>query len=578
MQKHLLGRMAVKHLTIYSMITIVSVPGDISLSRNDILFKVRATDGSGNPYGPVPAMSVWEMNGSGIMATETIIINYTNSDGVLTSLTFEAVDNPATDLQVKAYPSTGPFPLITDHYNDVLTKIAAHPDLAPYLTVYGMFGITFEIIAQAKSTDSAISISWDVTGVGNAVGATDHPASDSTAPAGYEVVMEVLFESEYNSGNFTPVTTLEASPGEGGYVYFNIKDVIDDELTSSFTTPPIPSFGSTDPYVANTLRRFYVRIRENWDGISTPDNDWNTLSTKLVLCGGIAQNLFADYGFFSSLSETNSILSWYPQGKTISPDQPEYLPWYNYTGVQKLAFIRVTKINTATGAETTENVYENTGGLPVEENEVGVFPVGFEQMGLSGDIHKYKVQVIATGPSGEEELSQARTYMVDHAYYQQKRYLMYLNGFCFPETIRCPGEHTTELEVNRLEASHVLSPDYSVLAEEVTQHKQAFVNYFTYRTGYLREVDMHALQELLIYGKLYEIYDTGYIPLRLKVKKFLINNTRQHLRSYALLASPRMQQRNYSNINLPLEAEQTGWATSWGDFWKTVYGTNWEIA
>ncbi len=553
-------------------LVIQQIPGAISLSRNDIIVEIIAQDASGDPYGPAGAKSVWEMNGGPVTNGETITLSYTNEDSILTEITFTAVASPSTDTEVQQYVSG----LITDHYNEVLNKIAAHPSFSPFMTFTGEYGLTFDLVAQADSTNSNIVVSWDVTGVANASGSTDTAATGSTAPSGYEIVVEVFFEDTYESGTYELRATLESSHGEDGKVYFNLMNVLNDELRKSLPELMIPAFSDTDPIIHDTLRRFYIRYRENWDGITAPDNAWIVDTAKLLLCGGVAKNIFADYNFFDSLDENNSLLSWYPSGKTINPDQKEWIAWYNYTGGTANVHLRVTTIDTATGAENTLDFFDLTP-LAVDANQVGLFPVGKEQLGIIGDIQIYSVEVYESGVQSPGPRSQQRTFNVDYNYYAQNRYLMYLNGFCCPETLRCIGEHTTNLEITRMQSEHVLAPDYSAAFDEVIQHGQDFTNYFTYRTGYLREVDMHALQELLIYNQFYEIYESGYISLKLKDRKFFISETRDNLRSFALVTSPRIQQGNYSNINIPVDESQDGWATTWSDYWQTIYGQIWEI-
>jgi hypothetical protein len=155
---------------------------------------------------------------------------------------------------------------------------------------------------------------------------------------------------------------------------------------------------------------------------------------------------------------------------------------------------------------------------------------------------------------------------------------MYLNSFCCPETLRCIGDFKTQLQVPRSESERILTPDNSSTTAERFQYDQAFDNYFTYNSGFLSAFEVDALQELLIYNQLYEVYTDGYIQLKLTENKFDITESRQFLHATSFQAIPATRQGQYSNIVIPMTDDQEGWATQYGDYWRTTFGKVWAIS
>jgi hypothetical protein len=194
---------------------------------------------------------------------------------------------------------------------------------------------------------------------------------------------------------------------------------------------------------------------------------------------------------------------------------------------------------------------------------------------------KYTVRVVtnASTPEAPSYLSQPRSYYVDRRYFEDVRYLQYLNGFYLPETLRCTGVFGTTLDVERENSLRILTPDYTSTTSERYQHAEDWTNYFRYHTGYMRRFDLDALQELLIYGRAYEVYAEGYIPLLLRGKGFPVHETGQNLYSAEIEAEPALRQINYSNLNIPLDSDalEDGWLLVAGDYWRTVFGQVWKL-
>ena len=196
-------------------------------------------------------------------------------------------------------------------------------------------------------------------------------------------------------------------------------------------------------------------------------------------------------------------------------------------------------------------------------------------------IQKYTVQVrfrdfdIDPLPEGVN-YSPIRTYYVDYNYYKEQRYLMYLNSFSAPQVLRCIGDLVEDVGISRQESRHILPPAYNPAFAEIRQYDADWSEVFTYHTGWVTRLEARALQEMLIYNYLYEVSPYGYIPLYLVSESFPITATRDTLHSITLKTKPALLSKFYSNILIPLTAEQEGWLTDLEEYWQTSMALPWQ--
>jgi len=394
------------------------------------------------------------------------------------------------------------------------------------------------------------------------------PYALGDTPAGYYVEVDIQKESPLNSSLYESITQLQLLPDSQSNVKLYIQSILDDELERSFNDPPIPSYNSTQYYLAGTLIRYRIRYREV-TASSTPG--WSTGDPYIVLFGGISQNLYSDYSFFDAMGNNNSILSWYPDKKLISADQPEYLFWFNHTGGVADIYVSYTGYTEDGTAITPGSAYT----VSVPSNQVFIAPVGPTQLSLGATVREYTVQVKLQ--SDDSAASQVRTYRIDPLSHRHKRYLQYVNTFGCPETLRCLGLQELQLSVDR-QTSERTTFDSNSIQSNIQQQGYTFDQFFTYRTGPLTRYEVDALQELLIYNNLYEVYTEGYIPLTIVDDSYSIYQEGNFLYSLQFQARPTTKSDVYSNINIAMATAQEAWRTAADDFWRNAFGITWKIA
>jgi len=558
-------------------LTIETQPAAIALSRNPMRFQIVALDDSSERYGTTGARAWMQFDvETGMPDTNTVTLEWTEPSGLASAITFTAVQLPDIITEIPA-----------DHeeyatFDEYLLAIAAvfnaHPAVVPFFIAF-VDEATNRVYIESRSD----STDWTVEFTGSpgaSITLGDSAATSNTPPEGYAVVLDVFVERDYASGEYVHAASLTAAPNQDSEAWFDISGILHEEGLIGLPDPPLPVWGTDAPYLAPTLRNYYVRIVE----LNGAETTSELTDIKQYMLGGIAQNLFADYDFFTAMGEANSLLTWRPDARDVAVNSPEYLAWFNYTG--DVAEVKLEFSFRTPSATETEYIYTNHG-TDVPENGILIFPVGLQTMldklAIENDaILFYQVRVLTndSDPEGTvTPLSQAQGYYVDRRYYEDVRFLQYLNGFWLPETVRCTGHFAQSLQVQREDSERILSPDYTSTTAEQFQYTEDWQQYFTYHTGYMRRFDLDALQELLIFGRAFEVYETGYIPLKLRGSSWKIHETGENLYTAQIETMPALRSLNYSNINIQIITEQEdGWELVAADYWRTVAGQVWQIA
>lgn len=553
-------------------LTIVDEPLEISLARNPATLWLRAAQTAGGTlYSAVGVSASMSVLLADRFATgETFTVEFTEPSGTIRTLVFTAT---ADYDEVDEIPDNSFAGTNAEYWLAMAAQVNKHPHLAPFFTCEPVTVMGSQTIkVTARSTESGWSLD-----VSNDAGFTVTPAAavaDST-PDNYRVLVEVMFEKTYMAGDYERVAQLEGYPeNDTGYLRFDLSSILAANCHATRAEPLVPVFGTSDVAVADNLRRYYVRYAEDY-GEPAETQDWEYLAVKYAMDGGVSQAVHAEsgyLGYLSALDASNSFLTWMPDGKELGLEQPEFLPWYNYSGGSKEAVLQVVRYNVDTGAAaTTLYVYEGNG-VTVRPMETLLIPVGPDALGVTFDDEHYKYAVRVVDASSDYEggdpeyLSEARTYYLDREYSEALRYLQYLNSFGVPDTWRCTGEWSKRLIVQRQTAVRPLQSGYSETASDNFQWGRTFDPVFIYRTGYLRKGEAEVLQELLISGELYDVATDGYIPLRLTENRFDVTSTYEDRHAYQLAAQPRLSMKNFSK-----RAQSVGAA----DTWQEVDSTSW---
>lgn len=559
------------------MLLPIDIPRKVSFSRNEIIFAVQATDDNGLPHAAQSA-SCLAYNGSRFSDGDSIIISWGEPNGVTDSQIFTASDGPSDDAEFPADNFVG----TDDEYWDaVALVIQSHADIA------WRFNVSREIYASVSGVQEGIRITcressdeWTVTASGFS-GVQNFNYKEATFPANYNVIVELIFQRSIDEG-FEKVARLKGYPDTLGNCVFDLSSILNAELKDTMSEPPIPELGNNHPYLIQNARRYQIRYTER-HGSPAADQDWRYITTRNVIIGGESIERNRNCDFFDELNNNNSLLTWYPDGKQISHNTPEYLPWFNHTGGNAAVYLRVQTFNAVSEIPNTFTYFNNDSSPFAKPYDTVMVPVGFNQLDLAGinqDIAKYTCQLFYT--HNDTAASQIRTFYVDTMHRECLRHIFYLNSFNIPQTLRLTGQRKKSLKINRQKSRRIIRAQDSLLIGENFQYDFDYDMEYTYRSGYLSRNEVEALQELLIFNRVYEIYADGYRRLDLTEKKYNITECLQLLHSVSFKAVPSIQLRGYSNYVIPCaDTNKCGpenWQEPSGECWETSDDLKWTEA
>jgi hypothetical protein len=186
---------------------------------------------------------------------------------------------------------------------------------------------------------------------------------------GYELKASLFLETDYNSGNFDFVTSIDCVLDENSIANVDVSKYIDAEIEASWREYPVP-FEQTLGYIAPNLRRYYVQFSETFtnetEAIET------TSETLFAHWGGASSDDSYTRDLIAAQNTSGNWLTWWPSGKRILKDQSDWLAWMN--GAEEVTFNVVCTITTNLG--TIEKIVHTE--ITLEPFETFVFNSGFD--------------------------------------------------------------------------------------------------------------------------------------------------------------------------------------------------------
>lgn len=501
---------------------------------------------------------------------ETLTITYTEPDGTTEAVIFTAAANPTAENQIPDDSFSGSF---TAYWNAIRDKVGAHHRISPFFTVTRSSSLAGTILRiKCKSADP----DWEIVTTNTAgITVTDFAPTVDTTPINYKVLFEVFVERTYKGGDYVQAAQLENIPDSDGYMSFDISSILEAECKAGMAEPVVPEWGTADSFLADNLRRYYVRYTEEY-GTPVVAQEWQYDEVRTCMNGGVSQSIYATGDWLADLNVDNALLTWMPNGRKVGRAQPEYISFYNWDSVEREVFVRMRWYDIADNAVSTPSGHLTA--LLLQPNEVATLPVGPEVLGLNAnfDAYRYDVQVVYNDGEAYQPLSQWRTYLLDDDNYHSERYIQYLNGFGVVETWRCTGVWGKKINIQRAIAERPLLPDFNEFATDRFQYQKNWDHELTYRTGYVTRGEADVLQEMLIGGEVYDVAEEGHIPLTLETNSFAVTDTDQDLHAYQFAARPRMDTRNYSKKNIT-DLMAGAWQEPGGEAWFDAFTVPWSL-
>jgi len=531
------------------MIELIKQPYSLAFAKNPLVFDFKITDANGFPYGFQTARTLLVTNQVNTLNVgDQLVYRYTDALGVITEVTFTAT---ADGVGVEALPSSlNNFVNFASYFDNIRSKIANHPAIAPHTRAYILSDAFLYVEALEESLNVSVELDASlITAPGYNANLFSAVADDS--PLGLKAVCEVIFRSDLETG-YRLAATIEGKPDAKGKVRFDISTIIANECNEALAQFPFPAFGFDGASVAPNKFSYYLRYRLDYQDIETPS--WAITDVKEVINGGVSQERYevnlpdgVDY-FEHNFSVDNALFSYLGRSKTVRVDQPEYFQYFNVGAAFATMTIQVAKY-LSDGSITLSFIDFD---LQVDERETVLIPAGYTQLNINdANVLKYEVRVVAAGTDENtpvadiEYLSSKKTYYVDYKYRKEVHYLQYLNNFGVVETVAFTGELSNDLQIQRKVAEQMEELQNGV-SIHTRQYNAVAQNTYTYRSGYMSQREVVALQELLISNHLFEVTTGGYDGLIISTNRFKVYETNEFLKSVEFKATPTGIMKNYS--------------------------------
>jgi hypothetical protein len=396
--------------------------------------------------------------------------------------------------------------------------------------------------------------------------------------------IRVLFK-RLDQADFSNIIEFPYTPVKGT-AKIDIQDILDGLLEHEL---PYLVDGISPYLSSKATGKFYIHYRE----ITTaePDPDWTETEEEnelLVVKGGISFEQWRGDNYWTNYFDiTKPFLTWKKSGDLHSVDEKIWLAWLNLTEIYP-GDIRIKR--TVRFTDGSENVayYDN----PVNENQIGYFPVGATQLQLeiidpAKHIYWWEIQVMNTGTNPYEPVSELFRFYLDNRPDENATTLHYRNslGGLDPARIRGVIDYTAQREFSQTE--RIVLHDYfsnyfikgRVGAENSTELKVMKGN-----IGHLGKEQQDRIRDLHLKREVWQERQEKWLPI------LLLTGTQQLLTSKDQLFDMPLEWTIASGGNLHYTPDSVNMAEAAvvvgpactaviGDLdWNYVPGTGWVIS
>jgi hypothetical protein len=369
------------------MITITKQPYLCALSKNSIDFVV-TTD---LQYDTATVFPSLELSFLAVPAIgSSYVLNFTNPEsGKTETVDFVAVDgtNANNYKELWQIPGTGFSGSLADLRTIVFEKSRQRKALNAFynieLPIIEFGGSVKKFTLTAKQAISQLVLDYTTNQASTYISEVNSVAYHQPGVRdGYALNASLFLESNYNSGKFNFVTTIDLVLDENSVAHFDFGKYIDAEIEASWNEYPVP-FEQELGYIAPNLRRYYVVFSENYSNNSIP---FETKSeTLLAHWGGVSSDDFYNSEPIAAQNTSGKWLTWWPSGKRILKEQSDWLGWMN--GAEAVTFNVICTIKTNLGTKT-KIVHENVN---LQAFETFVFNTGYDANSLDAELEAGEV-------------------------------------------------------------------------------------------------------------------------------------------------------------------------------------------
>lgn len=434
------------------------------------------------------------------------------------SLTFTFKTNPdESGLQLPIY--------ITGNIWEWLETVAAA--LRSNYLLYSDFkvsysGVGYNIDITAREKGEAYDITFSESATSLQIIAFED-GEDDTYRDFYRLILQVYLAAALDYNDIL-LGSDELPVDEDGNAEFDIAGFIKPEFAYEFHFPESGAVFAI--HRANTIKSVRLRYAETYDNtIKELFSD----GPHFIKDGGINKRDLdfydsEDSNYFDYSANQKHFLTWCPDGKIISVNQPE-----------KLFFI--FPIEDVTAQLMCKTTYQGMDSIKTIEEFSGiksnVYEFVISPYLIIDNLNSEKFEIWLQDANGDL-VSEIRTFYIDKKTYLNERYFFFKNSFGVTETLRCTGIQSKNVEINRT-AGNVVNDITGNNAREIKNFDNVEKQKLKSNTGWTSLLSKNPknfknyLRDFLLSTDISEIKNDILFPVNIISKKAFIHKDKEYL-------------------------------------------------
>lgn len=297
---------------------------------------------------------------------------------------------------------------------------------------------------------------------------------------------------------------------------------LQDEL-HPFLSPDRPVLEAEYALCTNSIKPFRVLYGKFYgDDPSVKKVFWSDLF--YLNKGGLGKMQALDRNIVSELCpdtddpSKNRFLRQGSVNKLITPGQPEWLTWLNFTEGTVTIQAEVVVYNDDLGDPFIFNV-----SAPVNVPAYGKvqFIAGYAQLDISSrQVGKTPIYYTIQVKSGEDQLSDAYAFVIDYKYREWPDYIIYENSYGAFQTIATVGKGLAEVDREKDDAQKAVDVFVAAVDGDLIESNIRIQDKFTRNIGYERSTrrNVALLRDLLASARIYAWRSGRLMPIGLNTK------------------------------------------------------------
>ncbi|MEA3378042.1 MAG: hypothetical protein U9Q69_00220 [Nanoarchaeota archaeon] len=527
-------------------ITVVKQPTFCCLAKNEVKYTLE-TDNNYTTPGVAFSQSFTIVDTvGGPVNNETFQITWTDADDVAQSITYTFKTVPSGSNAIKVIAGQDVDKWAIDYLIPVMMRdYPLNRDYFVKITASSSSSVTVTIEAKENGDAWDMTNSESVTDMSFAAATT---GTDAVARSNFQIFVNILFESVFDSGEFEKIAELAAEVNEDAQADFFIEKILQGAMTKNLDIPiaDVPEYNESDlKFCENIIRKFRLYHAESYGDVAEVQTFNAIRNTKRLIFGSQKPNIFFLDGFYDDYCSATA-------GQKFLTNQPSSIDVNKTMHLYLYCFIPtnddvdvVILIDYTDGSLSTQFSFQVTPPAD-KENNIIIIPVGYAQLdldtkkGAGKTVSRWSVHIDFTGNYETEK----KYFNIDQRKdtYARNYYFLFQNALGGFDSLWCTGIKTSKAKIKYQENEKMIIDNSDFDTKKYLKPKRqtkdnAYTNLYELSTGPKSKAYIEYLKEFLSSQFIFEVIDGAYIPLIIQSSDVELFNdvTKQYILKFTYL-------------------------------------------